>query len=156
MSRLVLKPRWSALRSADDGVSAIEFAVVASLLAALAIGIIDFGLVLLTQMEVGNAARAGAEYAQANGYNSANITSAVQNATNLSVSASPAPSEFYGCPNATSGVSPVSQGTTCPSTNATAGTYVTVSATTNYTMIVTFFGISNPMTLNASATVRIQ
>jgi hypothetical protein len=79
-------------------------------------------------MEVGNAARAGADYAQANTYDSTNITSAVQNATSLSVQADPAPLKFYGCPDVTSGVSSVSPGTTCPSTSATAGSYVIVSA----------------------------
>jgi Flp pilus assembly protein TadG len=119
-----------------------EFAMVVSLLASLTVGTLDFGRGFLEQMEVGNAARAGADYAQANAYNSANITSAVNNATSLSAQANPAPSQFYGCPDVTSGISAVSEGTICPSTNTTAGTYVTVSAQTSYSTIFTYPGIS--------------
>jgi Flp pilus assembly protein TadG len=156
MSRLARKSHWSDLGRADGGMSTTEFGLVVSLIASLAVGILDFGSGLVEQMEVGNAARAGADYAQINPYNSANITSAVQNATRLSVNADPAPSQFYGCPNTTSGISSVSEGTTCPSTNATAGSYVTVSAQTSYSTIFTYPGISNPLTLTASATVRTQ
>ena len=126
--------------------STSEFALVVSLLASLAVSVLDFGIGFLEQMEVGNAARAGADYAQANGYSSTNITCAVNNATRLSVQANPPPSQFYGCPDVTSGISAVSEGTTCPSTNATAGTYVTVSAETSYSTIFTYPGISNPLT----------
>jgi Flp pilus assembly protein TadG len=156
MSHVPLRAHWSNLRAADDGVSTTEFGLVVSLLAALTVGILDFGSGLVKQMEVGNAARAGADYAQANTYNSTNIASAVQNATRLSVQADPAPTQFYGCPDVTSGVSSVSAGTTCPSTNATAGEYVTVSAQTSYSTIFTYPGIPNPLTLSASATVRTQ
>jgi Flp pilus assembly protein TadG len=156
MSHVSLRPHWSDLGSADGGVSTIEFALVVSLLAALTVGVLDFGTGLVEQMEVGNAARAGADYAQANPYNSANITSAVQNATRLSVQATPAPSQFHGCPDVSSGVSSVSAGTTCPSTSATAGSYVIVSAQTSYSTIFTYPGIPNPLTLSGNATVRTQ
>ena len=69
---------------AVDGVSTIEFAVIASMLATLAIGMLDFGMGLWQQMEVGNAARAGAEFASINGYNSTGIQNAVTSATSLS------------------------------------------------------------------------
>jgi len=156
MSHLPLKPHWSDLGPADSGMSTTEFGLVVSLLASLAVGILDFGSGLVKQMEVGNAARAGADYAQANPYNSAIITSVVQNATALSVEADPAPSQFYGCPDATSGISSVSAGTSCPATNATAGSYVTVSAETSYSTIFTYPGIPNPLILSANATVRTQ
>ena len=88
-----------------DGVSTIEFAVTASMLATLAIGMLDFGMGLWQQMEVGNAARAGAEYASKYGLNTSAIQSAVTCATSLSaISASPAPAEQCGCPDASSGV----------------------------------------------------
>jgi Flp pilus assembly protein TadG len=156
MSHLLSRPHWSDLGSAEGGMSTTEFALVVSLLASLAVGGLDFGNGLVKQMEVGNAARAGADYAQANPYNSANITAAVQNATRLSVNADPAPTQFYGCPDVTSGVSSVSPGTTCPSTSATAGSYVTVSAQSSYSTIFTYPGIPNPLTLSSSATVRTR
>jgi Flp pilus assembly protein TadG len=156
MTRTPSRRHLFDLYSADGGMSTTEFGLVVSLLAALTVGTLDFGAGLVRQMEVGNAARAGADYAQANGYNNngANITSAVQNATSLSVQANP--EQFYGCPDVSSGISSVSEGTTCPSTNATAGSYVTVSAQTSYSTIFTYPGISNPLTLSASATVRVQ
>jgi Flp pilus assembly protein TadG len=157
MSRVSIRPHWSDLGPADGGMSTIEFALVSSLLASLAVGVLDFGTGLLEQMEVGNAARAGADYAQVNAYNSSNITSAVQNATRLSVEVpTGTPLQFYGCPDVSSGISSVSVGTTCPSTSATAGRYVTVSAQTSYSTIFTYPGIPNPLTLTASATVRTQ
>jgi Flp pilus assembly protein TadG len=156
MSHVPFRRHWSDLRLADGGMSTIEFAMVVSLLASLAVGVLDFGTGLLEQMEVGNAARAGADYAQANGYDSATIASVAKEATSLSVQADPAPEQFYGCPDVTSGITHVSEGTTCPSTNATAGSYVTVSAQTSCSTIFTYPGISNPLILSASATVRIQ
>jgi Flp pilus assembly protein TadG len=157
MSHLPLRPRWSDLGRADSGMATTEFGFVVSLLAALTVGVLDFGNGLVEQMEVGNAARAGADYAQTNPYNSANITSAVQNATSLSVEVPTGmPLQFHGCPDVSSGISSVSPGTTCPSTNATAGEYVTVSAQTSYSTIFTYPGIPNPLTLSASATVRTQ
>ena len=80
----------------------------------------------------------------------------MENATSLAVEATPTPSQFYGCPDVSSGISSVSEGTTCPATSATAGSYVTVSAQTSYSTIFTYPGISNPLTLSSTATVRIQ
>jgi Flp pilus assembly protein TadG len=144
MTHVPVRSHWSDLGPADGGTGAIEFGLVVSLVAALAVGILDFGTGLVEQMEVGNAARAGADYVQANPNNSANITSAVQHATRLSVNADPAPSQFHGCPDVTSGITSVSAGTTCPSTSAVAGSYVTVSAQTSYSAIFTYPGIPNP------------
>ena len=71
----------------------------------LLLGICDFGLGFWEQMQVANAARAGAEYAVKNGYNSSNIQTTVTNATNLSgIQASPAPTQTCGCPDAASGI----------------------------------------------------
>jgi Flp pilus assembly protein TadG len=122
------------------GVSTIEFAVIASTLATLAIGMLDFGIGLWQQMEVGNAARAGAEYASKYGFNTSAIQSAVTSATSLAtISASPAPAEQCGCPDASSGVtlsgSPPCNTTTC-SNGATASTYISVSAQASYTDLI--------------------
>src|SRR5215470_10363377 len=63
-------PGPAKLLAAVDGVSTIEFAVTASMLGTLAIGMLDFGMGLWQQMQVGNAARAGAQYASIKGYDS--------------------------------------------------------------------------------------
>lgn len=144
---------------AADGVSTIEFAIVASMLATLAIGMLDFSMGLWRQMEVGNAARAGAEYAALHGWDSSAIQNAVTSATSLSsITASPAPAQQCGCPNATSGVTWTGQSPPCTSSctsGATPSTYVSVSAQASYALIVPYPGISSPITLAATAVARM-
>ena len=147
------RPRlWAAV----GGVGTIEFAVVASMLATLAIGMLDLSMGIWQQMEVGNAARAGAEYASRKGWNSSAIQTAVTSATSLaSITASPSPTQSCGCPDVTSGVVAASCGSTC-SSGLTASTYVTVGAQASYSTILPYPGISSPLTLTASAIARIN
>src|SRR5579863_9060568 len=89
---------------ANDGVGAIEFAFVAGILAVMLLGVLDFGIGFWEKMQVNNAVQAGAEYATKSGYDSANIETAITNATGLgAIQASPAPSQGCGCPNAATG-----------------------------------------------------
>jgi Flp pilus assembly protein TadG len=150
----------TGILTAFDGVSTIEFAVIASMLATLAIGILDFGMGLWQQMEVGNAARAGAEYASINGMNNAGIRSAVTSASSLSsISASPAPSEQCGCPSASAvtffspAQSPPCNTSICAN-GSTPNTYILVSAQATYTPVVPFLGFSTG-TLTATALARL-
>jgi Flp pilus assembly protein TadG len=146
----------SRLWAAQDGVSAIEFAFVAGILSMLLLGVCDFGLGFWEQMQVANAARAGAEFAVKNGYDSTNIQTAVTNATNLpGIQATPAPSTACGCPDATTGVTTATCGASCPD-GSTAGTYVTVNAQVSYSTLFAWPGISSPMTLASSATVKLN
>jgi len=143
---------WAAV----DGVGTIEFAVVASMLATLAVGMLDLSMGLWQQMEVGNAARAGAEYVSLRGWDTSAIQTAVTGATSLgSISASPAPVQSCGCPDVTSGVTTATCGSTC-SNGTTAGTYVTVSAQASYSTILPYPGMSSPLTLTATAIARIN
>ena len=142
------------LWAAEEGVSEIEFAFVAGILSMLLLAVCDFGLGFWEQMQVSNAARAGAEFAVKNGYDTTNIQIAVTNATNLAgVQATPAPSSSCGCANVTTGVTAATCGASCPD-GGTAGTFVTVSARVSYRTLFAWPGISNPMTLASSATVR--
>jgi Flp pilus assembly protein TadG len=174
MKRAFLLSTLSALRAAEDGVSAVEFALVASVLVIpLVIGGYDIGSALFRWMEVGNAARAGAAYATYCGcFNETNIVAAVTNATPLSsiqpnssqTTPSPAPTEFCGCPNAASGVvatsnTPPSCGSTQCSSGGFDGTYVTISAQARYTPIFPYPGIVPSVgyfTLTGQTTVRIN
>jgi len=147
---------WHRLWRREEGVSAIEFAVVGGSLSLLLLGVLDFGIGFWEKIQVGDAAQAGAQYAARNGYDSARIQTAVTSSTTLSgVQASPAPSETCGCPNASSGVTTAVCSTTC-SDGETAGTYVTVNAQVSYRTIFAWPGVSNPMTLASSVTVRIN
>jgi Flp pilus assembly protein TadG len=157
---MMSRPRYR-LWTAEDGVGAIEFAFVAGILSMLLLGICDFGLGFWEQMQVANAARAGAEYAVKSGYNSSNIQTAVTNSTSLSgIQASPAPAQTCGCPDAASGITP--QTGTPPNCTAVcangdaAGTYVTVNAQVSYSTIFAWPGITSPMTLASSVTVRLN
>ena len=96
----------------------------------------DFGLFAFRKMQVQHAAQMGAQYAAANGYSSANISSVVtdDNLTTFAINASPAPSQFCACPSSTGSTS-----ATCSSTcgnGSAAGTYVTVSASATYNMLI--------------------
>ncbi len=141
---------------AQDGVSAVEFALLAGILGTLLLGVLDFGIGFWEKMEVENAARAGAEYAVKNGYGATSIQSAVTSATSLSgIQATPAPAETCGCPNASLGITRHDCGSTCPD-GELAGTYVTVNAQVSYSTIFSWPGIANPMTLASSVTVRLN
>jgi Flp pilus assembly protein TadG len=152
-------PRRMRISAAVDAVSTIEFALIASILTTLAIGTLDFGMGLWQQMEVGNAARAGAEYAARHGWDSTAIQNAVTSATSLSsITASPAPAQVCGCPGATTGVTLTGQTPPCTtscSSGAAPNTYVTVSAQASYALIVPFPGVQGPVTLTASAITRM-
>lgn len=149
---------FARLLGEDRGVSAIEFAFVAPVIAILIIGIIDFGMGLWREMEVANAAGAGAAYAAAKGWNSTTggIDSAVTSATSL------APvtvalndwSNWCGCPSTGSGVTSATCGADC-SDGSLAGHYVIVSASAQYSTILPWPGISSPMTLSSTAYARL-
>jgi hypothetical protein len=149
----------------------------------LILGVYDFGTALWSWMQVGNAARAGAQFVNVNGYSSQYRTSgnscpstptntftcAVQGATSLgtNVSVSVDPSGAYcGCQN---GVTYTAQAypppcnsysatnpNTCPA-GQTAVTMAQVTATYNYKPIFNYlgFGPSSGFNLSAQATALV-
>jgi Flp pilus assembly protein TadG len=148
--------RSRGLRIDEKGTAAIEFGLVGTMLSVLLLGLIDFGMGYWEQIQVGNAARAGGQYAIFNGWSSAGITTAVTSATSLSaIAATPAPTQSCGCPSASAGITAATCGSSCTG-GGTAGTYVTVKAQAAYSTIFPFPGIANPLTLTASMTVRIN
>jgi Flp pilus assembly protein TadG len=148
--------KFSRLLVDDKGTAAIEFGLVGSALTLLMLGLMDFGMGYWESIQVGNAARAGAQYAVVNGWNQSGISTAVTSATSLaSISATPAPSESCGCPSASSGVTSATCGTSCAG-GGNAGTYITVNAQASYTPIFPISGFSNAVTLTASTVIRIN
>ena len=136
-----MKERWSRLWAASDGMGAIEFGFVAPVLLALTLGILDFGMAFWQQMEIANAADAGAQWGMDNVYNASSITSVVQNATGLSIaSGNVTPSNPCGCPT-TTGVSTYSCGSTCPDGTAPQP-YIVVSAHVCYATLFSWPGLS--------------
>jgi Flp pilus assembly protein TadG len=145
---------WRSLLRQCGGNAAIELALLTPPLVLLAIGTADYGFGLYQQMEVQNAAQAGAEYARKHGFSVNAIGSAITAATPLTVSATPAASQSCGCPSGTT-ITAATCGSTCAG-GAAAGTYVTANAQATYTTLVPYPGIANSYTLTASSTVRIQ
>lgn len=149
--------RLRRLPWAREGVTTIEFALVAPILALLIVGILDFGIGLWRQMQVATAAQAGAAYASTNGWNATatGIANAVTGATGLgSITATPAPAWACGCPNATSGIAWVACGSTCPDGSQSAH-YVTIGAQAAYSTILPYPGLANPLTLSAASFARL-
>lgn len=143
-----------------DGSALIEFTIFVPIIVVMCIYVIDFGSLIWHKMQVQHAAQAGAQYAILKGFNLSNISLAVTNNTTYtspsttSISASPAPNQFYGCPSNT-GVTSVTQNSNCPD-GSVAGTYVTVSAHATHTPLLPYGLISSTYNLTAQATVRIQ
>jgi Flp pilus assembly protein TadG len=137
------------------GSAVVEFALIAPVLGAALVAMVDIGIGFYENMEVENAAQAGAEYAIARGWNAAAVSNAVTAAGTLAaISATPAPTQSCGCASGTT-ISAIACGTICPN-GAAAGTYVTVTAQAQYTTIFSYPGLTSPMTLSAQAVVRIQ
>lgn len=144
------------LCSDERGTAAVEFAIIGTMLTFLLLGAADFGIGYWQYIQVGNAARAGAEYAANNGWNQTAIQGAVTNATALgSVTATPAPTQFCGCPDASSGITSKTCGAHCPH-GGTAGTYVTVNAQATYATLFHVPMMPTSFPLSASNTVRIN
>jgi len=168
-------PLRSGLLRNDSGATAVEFACLAGALALMVLGIIDFGRAFWFQMEVRNAAQAGADWAQYNAFNCTassctnGVPSGLENAViyatdlslnsaNITVAASTG-GNTCGCP----GVSGVTAGATCGST-CTIGTstygaatgYATVTVTYAFSPIFPWPVLSNPTTLSGSATVMCK
>ena len=137
------------------GSAAVEFAVIAPLIIVMLIFVIDLGIGFYRKMQVENAAQAGAQYAAVNGFSASSVSNAVLAATSFSgISASPAPTQFCGCPTST-GVTAASCSSACSGGSAP-GTYVTVSAQADYSTIFNYPGMPSSYNFTAQATVRVQ
>jgi Flp pilus assembly protein TadG len=165
--RLLKNSMWKAVRrfiAGEDGLSGaalVEFTIFAPMLLAMAIYTMDYGLLTFSQMEVQNAAQAGAQYAVANNtYDSAAISTAVTSATKFTAVTATS-SQFCGCAAATAitfcaaSCDLCSTGT-CPT--SVQGLYVTVRATptTTYTPLIHYGLVAASYDISAQSTVRLR
>jgi len=176
-------PFLSRLAAAVGGASAIEFALVSAfLIAPLTLGLYDVATALYRWMEVGNAARAGAQFINVNGYQSTYSTSgqtcsnassltftcAVQHSTSLGTNVSASVGAAYcGCQNGTTfnveGYAPPCNScsdtylTNCCPAGQTPVTMAKVEASYDYKPIFNYlgFGPSNGFNLTAQSTALI-
>ncbi len=148
-----------AILGARHGVAAVEFALLAPTLVLLLAGAVSFGDALRVKVEVGNAARAGADWAALQGYNLLKIQAAAQGATNLGTNVTVVPvlslAECMQPGSSTPVPDPLL--TPCASTGAPPGLYVTVTTSVPYQYIMPIAGLSmGAVTLNGVAIARVQ
>ena len=156
------KTRFGKLsgRRSESGTAAIEFALFIPFLFILLVGTVDLGFAMYEAMQVSNAVEAGMLYAAKNGWDSAGITNSVLNASSVypggtpALTATPAPSQFCGCPQAT-GIAVATCSSTCPDGSAVSQ-YVQVNAALNHLSILSLPGLSVPSTFTAKAVVRVN
>jgi len=150
--------RAASLVRAEHGNSAIEFALATPILVALLVPVADLGMAFSEQIQVQQAAQAGAQYATLHPWNSSSVTDishAVLAATTLStISASPAPSQTCGCPSG-SAIATATCSSTC-SDGQPAGYYVLVNAQAPYTPQLPYSVLGSSVTLSSQSTVRIR
>jgi Flp pilus assembly protein TadG len=149
-------------RIAIAGVAAIELALVSPLLVTGVLGAGEVGFTIFRQMQVSYAAQAGTDYALAHGFiatGQQSISSAIVNATTYTaINATPAPTQFCGCPTATGVTAASGTPGSCAKCSGgfTAGTYVQANAQAQFSPIIPNPWQSSTVTLTAQATVRIQ
>jgi Flp pilus assembly protein TadG len=158
-----------------EGAALVEFTVLAPILLLLAAPMMSFGLYYYCQLQVNNAAQAGAQYAIENtilnGYNASSIQSAATHANTSSVPSfftaiSATSTRYCGCPTS-SGVTPTTTppswssgcatGTAC-SDGSYPGTYVAVIASATFTPLANYESLypSSWSITSKPATVRVQ
>jgi Flp pilus assembly protein TadG len=150
--------RGILLGPACDGTSVVEFALATPVLLGLLVPLADLGVAYSRQIQVEQAAQAGAQYASGNPWNSNSVT-AISNAVTAAgalpgITASPPPSQVCGCPSG-SAVLSYRCNSTCQN-GQTAGYYVVVNAQLPYTPALPYSVLGNSLTLNAQTTVRIR
>jgi Flp pilus assembly protein TadG len=159
-SRTAFSPLISAFRD-RRGVSAVEFAILAPVLVALPVPIVDIGLGLYTQMELQNAAQAGAQYAllHPSAFPSPAQIQAAAVAAVPSLTLTASSSQACGCPGTGPAGAPAvtfgSCGTAC-STGQPPGTFITVTAQTTYVPMMSYPALGNSVALSAHSVARIQ
>jgi len=156
------------LWSCESGTAAIEFALMTPFLVVLLGGVVELGFAMYESMQVNAAVEAGVLYSVANGsalatsFSATSVSGAVTGSGALpsayTLTATPAPTEFCGCPSASGSVTTLATAPPCSTatcSGSTAATYVQVNASINHLVLLpTSFGLPN--TFSATAIVRIQ
>jgi Flp pilus assembly protein TadG len=145
------KVRLSRLWRAHEGLGAIEFGFIAPVLLTPLLGVIDFGMAFWQQMEIANAADAGAQWGMQNTYSSSSIQTVVQAATSLTIpTTNITPSNPCGCATST-GVTVYSCASTCPD-GTTPQPYVVVNTHICYTTLFNWPGLTYCTGSNSACT----
>jgi Flp pilus assembly protein TadG len=145
------------------GAAMVEFTLFAPLLVVMSIYSMDFGIYFFHNIEVQNAAQAGAQWAIANHKSNSLIPNAGQNATNFTT-VTVSSNQVCGCSVDSSGnpvVTPITPSACTPNstcnTTGLVGTYVKVKATkTAWQSYVPYGLVPSTYNLTATSWVRVQ
>ena len=170
-----LKRRKIKGGESSAGVVAIELALLLPILMLLLMGGVEFGRAIHHKMQLASAVRAGAAYATLSTFDGSteldsvaeetgrlctfsplpNIQDTMCQATNLTSSAvTVTPTRFCECD--VSGTVTTSANCTSTCTGGTLREYVTVTASEDFTTLITYPGIGSPIPLTESLTVRVD
>ena len=145
----------SQLQACDRGSAAIEFGISLPLLALLFVVVAEIGFTAYQSLQVQNAVEAGLFYAVKNGNDSTGISTAVVNSSGVAgITATPAPTQFCGCPGA-AGIATTSCSATCSGGNSS-GQYVQINAALTRRSIFPGSGLPLPASLTAKSIVRLN
>lgn len=136
-------------------VAATEFAIAAGALGLMMMGIYDYGNSAWHKLQVHNAVRAGTAWAAYHGFDAAKIATVITTASNYpAITASPAPTQICGCPQA-SGIVETACGSPC-SGGVSAGKYVRVTARADYNFVLPLPGRGGMVTMSAAGIARLE
>jgi Flp pilus assembly protein TadG len=153
-----LPARIRILCKANHGASLVELAMVVPLLLLLVFGAVDFGRAYYVNIELVNAAHAGAEYGSLFPSDTTGIVTAASKPNEPSVSFN-TPTVTYGCECSDGSLysASCSPAPSCTANTTRSGTYVhRVKVTTSavYKTLVPWTGIPSTFNLSSTATIR--
>ena len=147
--RRLLEKAISRLASSGRGAAAVEFALMATVIAAMLTGIANYGMAQFDKMELESAARAGAQMAIKDRTDTTAIQNAAVNATDLSITTSDV-STADSCWCADIDAS-ATCGTTCADGDP-AQYFTTVTVSETFTLLI----LGTTINLSESVKVRTQ
>lgn len=136
-------------RRSIAGVAAVEFALIAPIIAAMLVGLANYGLAMFEKMELVSAARAGAQLVLVDtGATTSEIQAAVVASTNSGISTSDVTvTQSCECADGTA----ITCGGTCSDASANRYFY-TIAASNDFTLLL----LGSTITLTGTAVVRTQ
>jgi Flp pilus assembly pilin Flp len=151
------RPRglWARLRGEDQGIAAVELALIAPVLALIIVAIVDFGMAFTRQMTLANGVRAGVQYAM--------VRRPVQGDTDA-IRQTVADNAYVPLANATVTWVCECSGSGAPAPTCSVGDCggadvnhsLTIAVTESYPLILSYPGINNPVTLGDQVLLRLN
>ena len=153
--------RSTAKRVRDDtGQALIEFALALPIAAVLLIGIAEYGRLAYMAIEVANAAHAGAQYGAQNHATASDATgmenAAKTDAEDVTGLTQPTAQHLCACSSGGGGTLSSCTSLVCSGTGNRAVEFVQVNSSATVHPIFHYPGISNTVTLNGQAIMRVE